>query len=428
MLFYSFSLHDNTNINNTTINNTNNTTINNINNTTINNINNTTINNININNGINQNIYIDCSNTKKYKIKTLETIKKDLNSIKSKLDEEFKNPLFEKHWHNCDPFRNEKKIVAKIIGQKYITNAWLKCYEIIEYYNLIPNTIEENEKFIHFDNASFPGTFILSTFHYINTKTNYGDKYQWYGNSLIQPNELNSKPLEDKFNLYKNYKQNWLMNENNNGDVLIENNQLEFRSKIGGLIDLYTSDLGFDVSSNYNEQELIHSPANIGQILSGLITLKKGGCFITKQYTTYEPITIAIMYMASTFFNEFYLCKPKSSREANSETYLVGKGFKYNNTDILDHPYIKAIFKYIKTPNNIPFFDAKDYPSNYLSIIIKSANVLSTLQKNKIVADINRSKQGDNEIKKYIYSIQNQIDEWYISNYIIPCTKKLNVL
>ena len=372
-------------------------------------------------------------NNIKYKIKALELIKNDLNIVKSKLDYEFSNKDFVKNWQNCDPFKNEKLLISKIINLPYITNAWIKCYEIIEYYDLIPKTYLEfhnlgNENnFIHFDNASFPGSFILSTFHYINTKTNYGDKYIWYGSSLIQPNELNSKPLEDKFNLYKNYPKKWLMNENNNGDVLIEENQLEVRSKIGGLVNLYTSDLGFDVSNDYNEQEKIHSTANIGQILSGLITLKKGGCFITKQYTTFEPITISIMYLASTFFNEFYICKPKTSREANSETYLVGKGFKYDNNDIINNPYIKEVFKYIKNPNHIPFFDANNYPINYLNTIIKSSKILADAQKNKILTDIERSKKGKEEINKYIYSIQNEIEEWYIKNYIIPCNKKLNI-
>jgi hypothetical protein len=374
---------------------------------------------------------LDIKNVK-YKIKSLENIKNELNTIKSRLDEEFKNVSFTKNWHNCDPFKNEKKIIAKIINLPYITNAWLKCYEIIEYYNLIPfkydefNKNNEQQNFNHFDNASFPGTFILSVFHYINTKTNYSDKYNWYGSSLIQPNELNASPLEDKFNLYKNYKQNWLMNENNNGDVLIENNQLEMRSKIGGKIDLYTSDLGFDVSNDYNQQEILHSSANIGQILSGLLTLREGGCFITKQYTTFEPITLSIMYMASTFFDNFYICKPKTSREANSETYLVGKGFKYNS-DILNHPYIKAIFAYIKKPKGIPFFDAKDYPTEYLSIIIKSTKILADIQKNKIISDIERSKKDNAEINNYIFSVQNDIEEWYIKNYIIPCNKKLNI-
>lgn len=378
---------------------------------------------------------------KKYKIKALEIIKNDLNTIKSKLDDEFNNKDFVKNWQNCDPFKNEKQIISKIIDLPYITNAWLKCYEIIEYYDLIPKTylefnnlnqtntsdneIKEND-FIHFDNASFPGSFILSVFHYINTKTDYGNKYIWYGSSLIQPNELNSKPLEDKFNLYKNYPNNWLMNEKNNGDVLIEENQLEIRSKIGGLVNLYTSDLGFDVSNDYNEQEKIHSTANIGQILSGILTLKNGGCFITKQYTTFEPITISIMYLASTFFNEFYICKPKTSREANSETYLVGKGFKYDN-NIINNPYIKEIFRYIKNPNYIPFFDAINYPNDYLNIIIKSSKILADIQKNKILADINRSKQGKEEINKYIFTIQNEIEEWYIKNYVIPCNKKLNL-
>jgi hypothetical protein len=124
-------------------------------------------------------------NNIKYKIKALELIKNDLNIVKSKLDYEFSNKDFVKNWQNCDPFKNEKLLISKIINLPYITNAWIKCYEIIEYYDLIPKTYLEfhnlgNENnFIHFDNASFPGSFILSTFHYINTKTNYGDKYIW---------------------------------------------------------------------------------------------------------------------------------------------------------------------------------------------------------------------------------------------------------
>ena len=60
---------------------------------------------------------------------------------------------------------------------------------------------------------------------------------------------------------------------------------------------------------------MIQAPANIGQILSGLLTLKKGGCFITKQYSTFEPITVSIMYAAVSFFDEFYICKPYSKED-----------------------------------------------------------------------------------------------------------------
>ena len=58
---------------------------------------------------------------------------------------------------------------------------------------------------------------------------------------------------------------------------------------------------------------------------------------MTKQYMTFEMTTISIMYSLSQMFDEFYLCKPYTSREANSETFLVGKGFK-GGYDI-NHPY-----------------------------------------------------------------------------------------
>ena len=105
---------------------------------------------------------------------------------------------------------------------------------------------------------------------------------------------------------------------------------------------------------------------------------------------------------------------------------MVGKGFKYDN-NILNNPYIKEIFKYIKNPNYVPFFDAINYPANYLNTIIKSSKILAEAQKNKIISDINRSKKGREETYKYIYSIQNEIEEWYIKNYIVPCNKKLNI-
>jgi hypothetical protein len=81
------------------------------------------------------------------------------------------------------------------------------------------------------------------------------------------------------------------MHDNNNGDVLVEANQVDFCKQLGGKVDLYTSDLGFDVSSDYNNQELIQLPANIGQILTGLLTLKKGGSGLNVSvYVSYPEV------------------------------------------------------------------------------------------------------------------------------------------
>lgn len=381
-------------------------------------------------------------NAKKYRIKSLDEQKKIVSEAKSQLDVHFKTRLFPVYWKEFDPFKNEKEI-AVLLGNTYnISNAWLKCYEMLGHFKLIsdstktPDTSAKSNltklkgEFMHFDNAAFPGSFILAVHHYVRTRYT-SLKFSWRGSSLLDVNDQNKSPLEDKYSLYKEYKSNWLMNPNNNGDVLLESNQRDFHKQLGGKVDLYTSDLGFDVSSDYNNQELLHAYANIGQILSGLLTLKPGGCFITKQYTFFEPITCSVMYAAATFFEEFYICKPYTSREANSETYLVGIGFK-GGVDF-SHPYIVQMLKRTskEVPLEVPLFDAKDYPKEYLTTLISAAKSIYASQIKKINLDIERTNAclsngyrghpSQNPIVlDFRKSEEAKIEAWYQANPILP--------
>lgn len=380
-------------------------------------------------------VVLPINNKKKYKVTPLVELKQKVADTKSKLDTYFTDKSFAKCWRECDPFIHEKEIVAHIGNTYNVSNAWLKCYEIINYFDLFnlksdndESNINLNNKsdgdFVHFDNAAFPGSFMISAHHYAVTH-DLGDKYKWYASSLLDKNEQTSTPLADKYELYKRYPEHWLMTETNNGDVLSKSNQYDFKKQIGGTVSLYTSDLGFDVSSDYNNQELIQCPANIGQIISGLLTLKQGGAFITKQYTTFEPITLSVMYAAAQMFDEFYLCKPYSSREANSETYLVGKGFK-NNVDKFQS-YIDALFNRIEHKDmlEIPIFDAKSYPKEYIKTIIAASNAIFTRQINKINDDLkrcahSRSVKDNDELRAFKDAAEKDLHEWYKNNAILP--------
>lgn len=363
---------------------------------------------------------------KKYLSKTLTKLKKELATAKDQMDEDFKNPEFNRYWKLFDPFRQEKRMVAQMGNTVNVSNAWLKCYEILNYYEILPEQLRDNE-YVHFDNAAFPGSFIISTHHLISTTKQWHDKYKWYGSSLYTPNRSNRMPLEDMYSLYKNYTNNWLMDEKNDGDVLSYNNQRDFADKIGGEVDLYTSDLGFDVSNDYNNQELLQLPANIGQILSGVLTLKENGCFITKQYMTFEMTTVSVMFALSQMFDEFYLCKPFTSREANSETYLVGKGFKGNIT--FSHPYVKALFDRMENPERleVPLFDAKNYPKQYLQDVFTASKEIFGKQIIKINHDLSAARlclqeQDTNHIsvQNFNKKIQPLIEKWYLDNVIYP--------
>jgi len=369
---------------------------------------------------------------KKYISNALTELKEKLNNTKSKLDVEFSNNWFARYWKEFDPFKREKNVIATIGNTINISNAWLKCYEILNYFNLLPAELndEHNEsQFLHFDNAAFPGSFIISTHHLIHTTKQWHAKYKWIASSLFEPNEENPDPLEDKYKLYANYTDNWLMNEENNGDVLERKNQENFYSRLHNTVDLYTSDLGFDVSNDYNNQELLQLPANIGQILTGLLTLKKGGSFVTKQYTTFEMTTVSVMFALSQLFDEFYICKPYTSRQANSETYLVGKGFK--GADI-DHPYVKAMFSKITSNKlDVPLFDAKQYPTKYLQDIVKISEEIFGNQIDKLNHDLEKTKECINSryrgktqnnpiVKEFHVVVNEQVESWYMQNKVYP--------
>jgi len=364
------------------------------------------------------------NNKKNYNIKKLYDIKDSLSDTKSKLDNEFKKYNFNKYWKQFDPFIKEKRVVSILGNTNNVTNAWIKCYEILEYFNILDLPFDDN--YLHFDNAAFPGTFILSTNHLIKTKYPWKDKYNWVASSLFNPNESNENPLEDTYNLYKNYPNNWLMSNVNNGDVLIRKNQEDFHKRLNNNVNLYTSDLGFDVSDDYNNQELIQMPANIGQILSGILTLKPGGCLVTKQYMTFESITVSVMYAISQLFEEFYVCKPYTSREANSETYLVGIKFKEKVS--LSHPYVEALFDRIgKTDLTIPLFKLEDYPKEYINDVVNFSNLVFGKQINKINHDIMKvneclsNKQKSYKIiNNWSNSINSNVENWYLENKILP--------
>src|SRR3989338_1168038 len=95
----------------------------------------------------------------------------------------------------------------------------------------------------------------------------------------------------DQYGIYKNNKTNWLMqNDKNNGDVTNIDNLYDFENKLGRTIDLYTHDLGIDVSDKYEDQEKKNIKAHLGAALSGLMVLKLGGNFLAKQYTLFQEL------------------------------------------------------------------------------------------------------------------------------------------
>jgi len=264
--------------------------------------------------------------------------------------------IFKTVTSNFESFKFTRNQIAQNRNTPSVSNAWIKAYELISEFNLVPDThtlSEDNRmQWNHFDNCSFPGSFVLAVYHYVYTKRDaeFQSKYNWFASSLLaektQDAENPEAALGDQYELYKRYPDNWLMEPENdlNGDILNPDYIAHIGKMLGvgkssdasgglsndGQVDLYTSEFGVDVSESkkYNEQEFVHSRGDLAQIICGFKTLRKDGHMVCKIFTFFNPFTLSMIALMRECFVEFYICKPISSKPDNSEVFLIGKEFK----------------------------------------------------------------------------------------------------
>ena len=133
------------------------------------------------------------------------------------------------------------------------------------------------------------------------------------------------------------------------------------------------------------------------QIVYALHLQKRGGVFIIKFFDTFTKASIDLIYILCCMYESVEINKPKSSRMANSEKYLVCKNFRYDNIDHISQKLIQII----KILENI------DSNTCFISSFLKTPWQL--LFKNKIT-DINSvlTQQQITTIFKTIKLIENK--------------------
>jgi hypothetical protein len=270
----------------------------------------------------------------------------------------------------------------------------------------------DDATFKYFDNAAFPGSFILAAHHIANTK--YKDaprKLEWTASSLYEDSAIKGT-LEDKYKLYENYPENWVMDKSMTGDVTDPAFLEKMYKNHYGKFDLYTSDLGFDVSSNYNAQEELHARANLGQILMGIALVKTGGTMITKQYTCHTAFTATLISCLTVFFEKVELCKPMFSKAGNSEIYVACRG-RY-----AEHAGIEPTRLYRRMAHRLTSWDKIDPKTPMLlkkeivdtcmpSILAAQAHLVETQ-----VETITQTIEGYNQLSALGNDRQSGIDGW----------------
>ena len=148
------------------------------------------------------------------------------------------------------------------------------------------------------------------------------------------------------------------------GDLYKLMNVLNFIQFCGkSSCSVVTADGGFDYTSDF-EQELSSYKLFTSEIMIALNIQEKGGVFICKLFDLFHYSTCQLIYILYLSYESISFIKPSTSRQSNSEKYIVCRGFKGYNKDLsnllcshfgkqilpikLSDEFIKLINKYHK--------------------------------------------------------------------------------
>ena len=330
----------------------------------------------------------------------LINIKKEIDKYSSNWDnfKKITNPYEYIHTYN-----NELK--ASVCKLKPISRAFYKLIEICNIFNIV--NINQPIKTFHL--AEGPGGF-MEAINYL--RNNNEDIY--YGITLID-NDINvpswkkSKPLLENSKFIIEY------GPSADGNLFKKINLLYYYENMIDTIDLVTGDGGFDFSLDFNNQETNSFKLILVQVIYALCIQKKGGTFILKIFDIFTLPTIQLIFILSSVYENVYICKPNTSRIANSEKYLICKNYKYNKNII--NFFISNFENLFNTNKNIYSLLNINIPYLFLSRLEEYNAIYGQQQIENINFTINLINIFNNKkIKNKEITNLDDLDNFYIDN------------
>lgn len=118
--------------------------------------------------------------------------------------------------------------------------------------------------------------------------------------------------------------------------------------------NLVTADGGFDFSNDFNSQETNFLLLLLCEIYTCLNIQAEDGVFIVKVFDLFDMKTMDMISLLRMFYDTLTIQKPKTSRPANSEKYIICKNFTLKNYSILSSIQHCISNKYVNLEHIIP--------------------------------------------------------------------------
>ena len=191
--------------------------------------------------------------------------------------------------------------------------------------------------------------------------------------------------------------------------------------------DLIISDIELEwIDDKYQEQ--LYYEYFLKQIVIILKTQSKNGNLIFKFYETFTLVTIKLIYILTSLYEDNYIYKPFFSRTSESEKYLILKNFKYdqNNDKKLLNDKIKSLEKIIFSIEKKNFISdiypklniPKDYINKFKFINKNFVNSQQIII-NEMIKYIKENNYFGNKYHDY-RDIQIEATKWWVTLFFAP--------
>ena len=330
----------------------------------------------------------------------------------------------------------------------YVGNSFLKLWEILSSFNLIPSN---SKQFKVFHLAEPTGQMIICAKYWAEHKCSGLDmkNYDWVANTFNPYHKTSSFGINrinnvqgDNYELIKNNYNRWLFGVDNSGDITNVNNIKSIMNDIknkwlardnnssnnSNKLDLIISD-GSILSSNTDE--LVKQKFDLAKVISVIACSSIGGSCCIKHYIPYKLFNakestdileasgffINYLYLYYVVFDTISLFKPNISNADTTEFYVIGKGFKG-----IENSQLEKLFKLLDTFElNGNLIEHNKIPETFIMQInnflksMSDTNILSIEKQNLLLTcykNESEEKQEDKTYKK--------------TNKILRCDKFIN--
>ena len=274
-------------------------------------------------------------------------------------------------------------------GGLKISQAWLKMYEIITLFNLIPRT---GKKFTTFHACEAPGNFISAINHFVKTKTDVHE-FDWMAQSL---NPYKHKGAErtafgDSYGYMRRHPDRWNWGADGTGDITNPDN-IRYYGKFthGRQVDLMTSDCGIPWSEE-SATSGVFQKLFFSQILFMLQNLPKGGSFVAKMFLPVSlPTEINLFFLVWKSFRKMSLYKSVIN-PYSKEFYLICQDYQGVEKRYLD-AMLKNLERGDRFDKDFDLFN-REYPEDFQYQLSRGLRML---------------------VDKYTYTIERQL--YYVDN------------